>query len=59
MRQAIDYLQQALDLGTADKFDRLSIEARLKELKKEAMERDQGNSKKDDSGHFFGAISKY
>jgi predicted Zn-dependent protease len=59
VRQAIDYLQQALDLGTADKFDRLSIEARLKELKKEAMERDQSNGKKDDSGHFFGAISKY
>jgi predicted Zn-dependent protease len=59
VRRAIDYLQQALNLGTADKFDRLSIEARLKELKNEAIEREQGNDKKDESGHFFGASVKY
>lgn len=59
VRQAIDYLEQALKVGTADKFDRLSIEARLKDLKNEAIEREQSNDKKGDSEHLFGAFNKF
>lgn len=41
LHQAIDYLKQALKPGNLDKYDRISIEARLEELKSEVMSREQ------------------
>lgn len=45
VHQAIDYLQQALKSGNMDKYDRISFEARLEELKSEALSREQTSRK--------------
>ena len=38
IRQAIEYISQALKVGAMDKYDRLSLEARLKALQSEAID---------------------
>jgi predicted Zn-dependent protease len=48
LRQAIDYLGQALSAGTLDRYDRLSAEARQKELKAEVLIRNQQDASKDE-----------
>ncbi len=46
LRQAIEYLNQALSAGTLDRYDRLSAEARRKELKAEVLVRNQEDASK-------------
>lgn len=41
VHQAIEYLEQALKAGKLDKYEQISIEARLKDLKSEALSREQ------------------
>ena len=46
LHQAIDYLKQALKSGDIDKYQRISIEARLEELKSETLTREQNGKEK-------------
>jgi len=46
IHQAIDHLQQALKSTNLAKYDRISIEARLEEMKSEALSREQNSKEK-------------
>ena len=48
LRQAVEHLTQALSEGTLDKYDKLSAEARQKELKAEVLFRNQEATPKDE-----------